>query len=554
MISLKPKVPGVVSLAFSSDFTRLELVWLNTQSGQIINAGFIPLSGIDLSSREVMHAEALGQSIETLFEELNVPKNLPLALMMPSFYTRMINLPPGLSDADIQNVLVSEAERSVVFKKEAPTLDWIFLDVEDEENAYCVYSAYPSKPLNDIVDVVKGLKFNLSSVECNITALIKGLLTTGTLQNDEHKRLIIVLNEANSTTMVLDGLRIISMVEVPISLQGIKSEDIIHDLQQDISGLGNILADCSEVVLVHNNSKVTTEELASSFSNFNEVILVEQNPFTIASLGANEPLYPCTVEALGACMFSDMETLPSFSFLPYADRIKVVVNKMRAKVLPFAVLANVALLLLAGVAFGVFSLLNLQKQMELDKVKQQALASTTEQQGSPDTYAEGLWLKRYYEFNEQVLQWMVKVQESHGTGLWLNKLTLEHTNGTPIIELQGGSRTGSDITDFLKTVQPKFIKEAMQSGTVKPEVLKVEANMATGTPTANEYEGFSPASGTGEASTVTATDAKASTYYAWDAKAGKVEVAPAAGAAPAAAAPPPPAAPPAGGATPEAAH
>jgi hypothetical protein len=348
---------------------------------------------------------------------------------------------------------------------------------------------------------------------------------------------------------------LISMVEVPISLQGINSEDIIHDLQQDISGLGDILSDCSEVVLVHNNSKVTTEELANSFSNFNEVILVEQNPFTIASLGANEPLYPCTVEALGACMFSEMETLPSFNFLPYGDRIKVIVDRMRTKVLPFAVLANVALALLAGLLFGVFSLLNVQKQMELDKVKQQAAASTTAQQASPDTYAEGLWLKRYYEFNEQALQWLVKVQESHGNGIWLNQLTLENMNGSPVIELKGGSRTGSDITAFLKIVQPKFITEAIQSGTVKPEVLSLSANMSTSTETPSEYAGFNQGSTKAGATPPPITDTKASTYYAWDAKAGKVEAAPAPGAAPAAApAAPPPAADPAAATAPAAPH
>jgi hypothetical protein len=515
MVSLKPKAPGIVSLAFSADFTKLELVWLNTKSGQIVNAGFIPISGVELGSRETMHAEALGESILTLFEELNIPKELPVAIMLPSFYTRMINLPHGLSEADIQNVLMSEAERSVVFKKEPPMLDWIFLDVADENNAYCVYSAYPTKALEDLVNIVKAQKLNLSSVESNITALIKGLLTTGTLQNDDHKRLVIILNEANSTTMVLEGLKLISMVEVPISLQGIKSEDIIHDLQQDISGLGNILTDCSEVILVHNNSKVTTEELANSFANFNEVILVEQNPFTIASLGANEPLYPCTVEALGACMFREMPTLPTFNLLPKDDQIRVLVNEMRGKVLPFAILANLALILLAGIGFGVLSLFNVQKQVELDNIKKEVAASQVANMASPETYAEGLWLKRYYEFNEQVLEWLVKVQENHGSSLWISQLALKHEGGTPTLEIKGGSRTGADITDFLKSIQPEFMKDTIASTGVKPEAFAMLADFSTredsaAMATVPEQEG-------GGSRTLAE---KPPTFYAWQAKAG----------------------------------
>jgi hypothetical protein len=89
MTQAKGNKNGLVSLAFSSDFTKLELVWLNPQSGQIINAGFIPVEGIEVGTRAVLQPDSLSDAVHTLFHDLDVPKNMPISLMLPSFYTRI---------------------------------------------------------------------------------------------------------------------------------------------------------------------------------------------------------------------------------------------------------------------------------------------------------------------------------------------------------------------------------------------------------------------------------------------------------------------------------
>jgi hypothetical protein len=535
MMILAAPQNGVVSLAFSSDFLRLELVWINTQSGQIINAGYIPISSVDLATRAILVPDNFMESIQSLFQELNIPPNLPVTLMLPSFYTRMLGLPSGMNERDLHNILVGEAERSVLFKREAPTLDWLYLNVEDAENEYCVYTAYPLSALTEILAILNQLKINLCSVESNVTALLKGLISTGTLANDGQKRLLSILNESNSTTLVLQGAHITSLIEAPVSSHNIDPSDIVSDLQQDISGLSDLLQDCKEVIVVHNNAKVPADILAKAFEQFDEVVLVEQNPETIASLGAKKPLYPCTVEALGASMFKELGSFGSLNLLPKERQIEVMVADYRTKILPFAIAANVLVLALVIIAYGLLSAMNIGKGLNLDEVNKK-IANHKAPDVSPETYAKELWLKRYSDFNINIVKWLTAVPKDLPSTLWINSISLQCVNGKSFLRLEGGSQNGQEIAGYFEKIQPTFLADKLGYSNVEPTSLTVTPSLTPFKPTATPTPTQGSSGGLDKVSS-------ADVYYKWQAQAGTDPNAVAS--APAAAPPPPPPASPA---------
>jgi hypothetical protein len=529
MMILATPQNGVVSLAFSSDFLRLELVWINTQSGQIINAGYIPITSVDLTTRAILTPDNLMESVQSLFQELNIPPNLPVTLMLPSFYTRLLGLPPGMNEKDVQQVLVGEAERSVLFKREAPTVDWLFLNVEDDQNEYCVYTAYPLSALNDLLAILNQLKINLCSVETNVSAVIKGLISTGTLANDAQKRLVTILNETNSTTLLLEGAHISSLIEAPVSPQNINPSDIVSDLKQDIVGLSDLLQDCKEVIVVHNNSKVPAQLLANAFEQFDEVVLVEQSPETIASLGAKKPLYPCTVEALGAAMFKEWASLGSLNLLPQERQLEVMVADYRVKILPFAIAANVLVLVLVVSAYGVLSAINLGKSLSLEEVNQK-ITHHKPPAVSLDVYAKALWLKRYGDFNVKIVQWLTAVQKELPSTLWINSLSLNSVNGKSILRLEGGSQNGQEIAEYFQKIQPSFLPEKLTYSQVQPTSLGVTPSLLPVKPETTPTQATGAPAGLDTANS-------ADVYYKWQAQAGADSSA--ASSAPAAAPAPP---------------
>jgi hypothetical protein len=532
MMILATPQNGVVSLVFSSDFSRLELVWVNTQSGQIINAGYIPISSIDLITRSVLRPDNFMESVQSLFQELNIPPNLPVTVVLPSFYTRMLGLPSGMHEKDLYALLLSEAERSILFKREAPTLDWLFLNVEDAENEYCVYTAYPLSALTALLGIFEQLNINLYSVESNVTAVIKGLISTGTLANDGQKRLLSIFNETNATNLVLEGANITSLIEAPISSQNINASDLVSDLKQDISTLSVLLQGYNEAIVVHNNSKVSPQLLASAFEQFDEVVLVEQNPETIASLGAKKPLYPCTVEALGATMFRELASFGSLNLLPQERKLEVMVADYRTKILPFAIAANVLVLVLVVSVYGVLSALNFSKSLSLQEVNQKIINHKAPVV-SPEIYAKELWLKRYGDFNVQVVKWLTAVQKELPSTLWLNSLSVKSLNGKSFLSLEGGSQNGQEIAGYFQKIQPPFLAEKLTYSQVQPTSLSITPSLSpvksetTSTSTAGTASGLDKVS-------------SANVYYKWQAQAGTdPSVEPATGATPAPSPPPP---------------
>lgn len=551
-LGAKPET-SCVSIAFSSDFTKLELVWLNTQTGQIINAGFVPITGFDLSTRMIHNGDALSESMANLLHEMSIPIKVPVSIMLPSFYTRIINIPSGLTEADTASLIAGEAERSVLFKKEEPTIDWVVLDLlsqEDEVN--CLYTAYPTTTLNELLRIVEDvLKLQICAIESNLTAVIKGLLTTGTLQNDDKIRLVSILNEGTSSNLVLQGIHILHVAETPVSLQNIKSEELVHDVQQDISGLSSLLTNCNEVIVIHNNSRVPSELLAQSFANFEEVILVEQTVETIASLGARRAFYPCTVEALGAAMSLEMANVPSLNLLPKSKQLHFLLQGLRRQVLPFAIAGNVLVFLLVLVAYGVLSVFNVTngiKLGELEKTIAQHQAPST----SPEIYAEAVWLKRYSDFNVNVVKWLINVQKELPNTLWIDSLSLQQNKGKPFLKLTGGSQTGQDIAGYFDKIQPTFSTDKITYSDVTPTNLQISPSLSNVSKSGKE-QAAPVETKTEQGSTANKPVEKVdkisgeNAYYKWQAHMGAdpaaPDAAPAAAAAPAAT--PPAATPPA---------
>jgi hypothetical protein len=354
-----------IGIAFSGDFSQLELTWVNINTGDIIQAGNIPLTCINPNTRVIEDEQALKESILALYTSLGIPKELHVTVVLPSLYTRMIPFPTGLSDEEMLMALESEAERSVLFKRNTPTVDWIRLHEIEEDSQQILFSSYYASQITTLINCLQALKLPIVGIDTHLTSLIRGLHSTGAIVEDGQKRLLCVVSFSNFAILILEGTVIVSLIEVPLSTQGVTEDIILADIDQDLQGLGDVLFDCTQAIVVKNNPAVTVEGLAKSFARFSEVVLVEQSSETIASLGCEVPLYPCTVEALGATQYQSLEHLPHFNFLPLEKRSLTYVKEMRKKVLLGAIGLNAVASLIVGSIVGFLLLFNLIKGAEL---------------------------------------------------------------------------------------------------------------------------------------------------------------------------------------------
>jgi hypothetical protein len=496
-----------VGLAFSSDFSQLELAWVNTSTGDIIQAGNIPLTCINPNTRVIEDEEALKESILALYDSLGVPKELHATVILPSLYTRMIPFPSSLNDDEMAMALVSEAERSVLFKRNTPQVDWIKLNEIEEGTLQILLSSYLASEITTLMNCLEALKLPMVGIDTHLTSLVRGLHSTGSIVEDGQKRLLCVVSFTNFAILILEGTTIASLIEVPLSTQGVSEEHILQDIDQDLQGLGDVLFDCTQAIVVKNNPAVTAEGLAKSFSRFSQVVLVEQSPETIASLGSESPLYPCTVEVLGATLYESLGELPRFNFMPIEKQSLTYIKDMRKKVLWGMIGLNAVAGFIMVAIVGVYFLLNTIKGSELANLEKdvQKYASVTVDQNK---LVENLWINKNAELNQNLLVWLIDIQKNLPVSSWFNKLDIAFVAGESAITIDGGSQSSNDITLYRKHLKPSFTSAEVKS--------KIEPAMFSFKPSGE--------SSTKDSTTTTAEAASSGglNYYAWSVTSGKL--------------------------------
>ena len=151
-------------------------------------------------------------------------------------------------------------------------------------------------------------------------------------------------------------------------------------------------------------------------------------------------------------MFRELASFGSLNLLPQERKLEVMVADYRTKILPFAIAANVVVLVLVLPVYGVLSALNFSKSLSLQEVNQKIIDHKAPVV-SPEIYAKELWLKRYGDFNVQVVKWLTAVQKELPSTLWLNSLSVKSLNGKSFLSLEGGSQNGQEIAGYFQKIQ-----------------------------------------------------------------------------------------------------
>jgi hypothetical protein len=468
-----------VGLAFTTNYDGLELVWLDTKTGDIVQAGHASISCINPSTRVLEDPDALVDTVQALYTSLEVPFGLNATLSLPSLYSRKVTLPASLTDSERTVALLSEAERSVLFKRSLPQVDWVTLGTNAEDEHDLLLTAYPQEEILKLLDCFGVLQIPLVGIDTGITSTLKGLAITNTLEDDEAHRLFCHIGYSSFFIASLEGARLRDGVEIPLPTQGATEEQIVSEIEHELQALLQVVGTQSSVV----------------------VVFIEQYGESIASLGANNGLYPCTLEALGATQFEALEALSPINLIPLEKQNATYVSRWRKQFLIGGVALNVLVLVLVLLINSVYWLGNTLKQGEVAQLEKQ-VQSQTAVGINQETLLESMWINKNIAFNEQVLTWLLQLEKTIKSNVWLEELTLTLVEGKATLSAKGGAKSPDAITAFRSLLKPAFIKEEPKVGNVEKARLTIDKD---GTKTLD----FSTTDAAAN------PDAETVTYYKW---------------------------------------
>jgi hypothetical protein len=467
----------LASIHLLPSFEYLEMIQVDKSTGQILSKDSVVVDFMDQAARTISDVNQFSAAVRHLYEQTKTPLTTPTVFVLPSYYTREYELPDGFNDKEVEMLLVSETERAVMFRKLDPQVAWLKLPtVEAGSPPRLLFTACPKPDIDRIIDVFNEHHIPLVTIESGITAVMRGLLTTGAITDvvdDKATWLLTVLTNNSILCAMLEGVQIVRMQESPLSILDADAEDSLRDIVYDFTNFTND-ATYSKWVLINHTDKITNSEFIEAVPSESDVIPIEQNSHTLDSLGALNPEYPCSIESIGGAFYSQIPQ-PSLGLLPKGRENTNAALELRQKIIKGLWVLNAAAAGVGLITWGVMTALLWSKENELQQLNNVVSASLDQAsvtQMSFDEAKRKFFVKDHLDSNSLINDLVVRIGTTLPQDTWIEHIQVNKKPDDPKVvevDIKGSALTPEVVDQF---------RNKLVEATKKIELIVGEINLA----------------------------------------------------------------------------
>lgn len=428
------KLPVSINVFPSLDY--VELVQFDEKSGEIEKASALPCQ-FDTAARQMGDRDQMLQTIRDLFTMNRVPLNTPAVLVLPSFFTREIELPAEFSKDELRFALVSEAERFYIFKKSEPQIGWINLD-----ESRLLYSAFPKSEIEKYMKVFQELQIPLLGIELSYFSMLRGLVATGAvaqeIDNDEPWALLVI-SDYSFFASIQQGVKILKTTDSPLSVTEEDEQATIQEIVQDFEAFTD-RETFSKLIVVNNANRINSDDLLCRLAFPGNLTQIDQNALTLRSRGASEAPFPCSLEGIGGVFYKQYPEMPAINFQLETDDDLASLLQYRQQAMKWLLVSNGAVFLLILMIWGLMSLMIWQKDQEREAInRQMAELGAGVDTVKMDNLSRKKFIKKVVDSNVKINNFLVKLGVSIQPNVWLEKVQIDLANPDkpPVIALDG---------------------------------------------------------------------------------------------------------------------
>lgn len=420
------KLPVSINVFPSLDY--VELVQFDEKSGEIEKASSLPCQ-FDTVSRQMGERDQMTQTIRDLFNMNRIPFGTPTVLVLPSFFTREIELPAEFTRDELRFALVSEAERFYVFKKSEPQIDWINLD-----ESRLLYSAFPKSEIEKYMKVFQELRIPLLGVELSYFSILRGLVATGAVAQEidqDESWAMLVVSDYSFFASIQQGMKIVKSTDAPLS---VTTDDDLSTLQEIVQDFESFTEreTFNKLIVVNNANRISSDDLLCRIAFPGSLVQIDQNALTLRSRGASDAPFPCSLESIGGVFYKQYEEIPGINFQLDTGEDLAGILYYRQQAMKWLLISNVAVFLLSLLVWGVMALLLWQKDMERESITAQMVKlGAGVDSAKMDAVNRKKFIKKVVDQNVKVNNFLVRLGTStqnavpgEQPALWLDKIQL----------------------------------------------------------------------------------------------------------------------------------
>ncbi len=444
------KLPVAINIFPTLD--SVELVQFDEKTGEIDKAGSVPCQ-FDLSTRQMQDPALMTQAIKDLLLMHRVPAGTPVVLVLPSFFTREIDLPAEFSNDELRFALISEAERFYIFKKSEPEIDWLTLS-----EGRLLYSAFPKSEIDKYIQIFRSQKIPLQGIELNYLSIMRGLVSTGVIAGDELTRSVhwclMVISDTAMFISSQDGMRLLKATESLLSATVEDEQSALTEIQQDFEGF--VAGESFEkIVLVNNSRTIDSSNIMSLLSSVGTISLIEQNAGSLASRGAEGATFPCSLEGVGGVFYKRFPEFPGMNFVGAKSDGLEDILQYRQKAMWILIGLNVGVLVLSLMIWGLMALLGMKLDMDLKNLTVEMSKQGTDASASQwIDISRKRFIKQSAAQNAVINNFLIRTGSTMPASTWLTGASVaSQTPSSPLdVILQGNALTLDPVNQYLTTL------------------------------------------------------------------------------------------------------
>lgn len=454
-----------VCINVTPSLSHLEMVQFDYKQGVFWVMDNEPFA-FDKNTREMEYdAETLQLALKRLYTRNKVPLRTPTFLVLPSYFTRQFLPADNMSDpAEIESKLISEVERFYVFKSVDPKVGYAPC-----KGRQLLYTAYPLTAIQSIESVFAELKIPLITIDCNYTAILRGLVTLGLVEREVAEDLkwsLVVLSDSTIFMSVIEGQLVEKVLESPIDMS--QTDTFLKDIAEDFKNFCGFEV-LNKVVIVNNSQKIYSTQLLETLEFDGPKDIFDQNPNTLKTFGNPEAAYPSSLEAVGGALIRQVSYVPPLNLSsPGTDDVGAD-DDLKNKI---AIGIGLAGALFYGANMGVGQFLDSgalsmgQDAATISGEISQSLASL----GILNEAKTKFYVKKALDNNTVYSNVFIKLIQALPPDAWINEVQMnsDTTFKSYKMDVKGFALTSGPVNNYLNEIKAQLPAETNIVPSIKP--------------------------------------------------------------------------------------
>lgn len=211
------KKGSYVGVAISPEM-GLEVAQIDFETRTVLKYAVRPLE-YNCTKREVVDRDIFKDSLQDIFDELEIPKNTEVAITIPNVFTKVNDYPAAMEKLEITGAIEDELTENYLFKETDACYSYAMLPSMSIQFNKVAYTAAQRSFIAEMVLYIKEMGYGIAGIDISTNSVLNSLLYLGRVNAEPDTNwLLVIVGAATCTVVSMNGNSYVDVFEERISI------------------------------------------------------------------------------------------------------------------------------------------------------------------------------------------------------------------------------------------------------------------------------------------------------------------------------------------------